>query len=519
MLISGHRQKNDKQNKSNLLIIPMSNYGGIKMKQEKQYIAVDLGAESGRVMLGTVSAEKLVLEEMHRFDNVPIEKDGVLRWDFEALLSEVKAGISKAAKDTDKEIAGIGVDSWGAGMGLIDEQGELIENPYHYRSSTVEMMEKAYEFMPKRRIYENTGLQFMQFNDIYRLLEMRLSNYPPLAKAKNIIFMADLFSYHLCGEMFGEYTLVGCSQLVDMRTGQWSKEIFDKLSLPLEKMPKIVKPGTVVGRLTERVAEELGCERIPFIAVPSHDTASAVAAVPATGGDNWAYLSCGTWSLIGAEVPGAIINDKTFDYDFTNEGGVDNTIRLLKNVMGLWLVQECRRHWQSQGLELSYGELTEMAQKASAFMAYVDPDCNEFFAPGDMPARINKYLTETQQGTIEDKGQIVRVVLESLSLKDRLILERIEDVTSKQIEVLHIVGGGIQNELLCQFTASATGKKVVAGPVEATASGNILMQARATGQIKTLAQLRQIVANSFEVKEYQPQDTELWQKQYEKINK
>ncbi|MHC4737577.1 MAG: rhamnulokinase [Planctomycetota bacterium] len=484
------------------------------MKEEKQYIAVDLGAESGRVILGTVSGERVVLEEVHRFGNVPIEKEGVLRLDFEGLLCEVKAGISKAAKAANNEISGIGVDSWGAGIGLIDEQGELIENPYHYRSSTVEMMEKAYEFMPKRRIYENTGLQFMQFNDIYRLLEMRVTNYEPLARAKNILFMADLFSYHLCGEVFSEYTLAGCSQLVDMSSGEWSQEIFDSLSLPLEKMAQIVQPGTVVGRLTESVAEELGCERIPFIAVGSHDTASAVASAPATGGYNWAYLSCGTWSLIGVEVPGAIINDKTFEYDFTNEGGVDNTIRLLKNVMGLWLVQECRRHWQSRGPELSYGELTEMAQKAPAFTAYVDPDCNEFFAPGDMPARINKYLTETQQGTIEDKGRMVRVALESLAFKYRLVLERIEDVISNRIDVLHIVGGGIQNELLCQFAANATGKKVIAGPVEATASGNILMQAMATGQIKTLAQLRQIVANSFEMKEYQPRDSELWQKHY-----
>ncbi len=290
----------------------IGNYGSIKMKQEKQYIGVDLGAESGRVMSGTVSAEKLVLEEIHRFDNVPIEKDGELRWDFEALLSEVKAGISKAVKHTDKEIAGIGVDSWGAGMGLLDEGGDLIENPYHYRSSTVEMMEKAYEFMPKRRIYENTGLQFMQFNDIYRLLDMKLCDYGPLAKAKNIIFMADLFSYHLCGEMFGEYSLASCSQLVDMKTGQWSKEIFEKLDLPLEKMPRIVRPGTVVGKLTESVAEELDCGRIPVIAIASHDTGSAVAAVPAVGSGNWAYLSSGTWSLIGAQVNEAIVNDATF---------------------------------------------------------------------------------------------------------------------------------------------------------------------------------------------------------------
>ena len=394
---------------------------------------------------------------------------------------------------------------------------ELIENPYHYRSSTVEMMEKAFEFMDKRSIYEQTGLQFMQFNDIYRLCDMKLCDYGPLAKAKNIIFMADLFSYHLCGEMFGEYTLAGCTQLVDMRTGEWSKSIFDKLDLPLEKMPRIVRPGTVVGKLTESVAEELDCGRIPVIAIASHDTGSAVAAVPAVGDGGWAYLSSGTWSLIGAEVNEAIVNDATFEYDFTNEGGVENTIRLLKNVMGLWLVQECRRQWQRDGVELSYGEMAAMAEGAPAFAGRINPDHNEFFAPGDMPGKINKYLAETGQGAIEDKGTLLRVILESLAFKYKLVIERIEEVTGEGVEVLHIVGGGIKNELLCQFAANALGKKVVAGPVEATASGNILMQAMAVGQVESLGQLRGIVADSFELNEYRPRNAEMWQEQYEKM--
>lgn len=487
------------------------------MREKSQYIAIDLGAESGRVMLGEISDCKLTLHEIYRFSNGPKEKDGSLRWDFKSLFSEIKTGVAKAVSAGAGEISGIGIDSWGAGMGLIDAEGKLIENPYHYRSSTIEMMEKAYELMPKREIYENTGLQFMQFNDIYRLLEMRLSNYEPLARAKNIIFIADLFSYQLCGEMFGEYTLVSCSQLVNMKTGQWSKEIFDRLSLPLEKMPRIVKPGTVVGRLTERVAEELACTRIPVIAVASHDTGSAVAAVPARQNENWAYLSSGTWSLIGVEVPEAIINDRTFKYDFTNEGGVEETICLLKNVMGLWLVQECKRQWQREGIELSYSELSRMAEKAEAFAAYIDPDYNEFFAPGDMPTRINSYLSKRGQKRIDDKGQMIRVILESLAFKYRLVIERIEEVTGKSIDCLHIVGGGIQNELLCRFAADALGRKVIAGPVEATTSGNILMQARATGQIKSLAEIREVVRNSFELKEYQPKEAQLWEEQYKKI--
>ena len=270
------------------------------------------------------------------------------------------------------------------------------------------------------------------------------------------------------------------------------------------------------------MSKEIGCEPIDVIAVGSHDTTSAVAAVPAGQGplDNkWAYISSGTWSLMGVEVPEAIINDKTFEYQFTNEGGVENTIRLLKNIMGLWLVQECRRKWQGEGVDLSYRQIIDMAEAAVPFAAHIDPDYSGFFSPGNMPKRINEYLTGTGQKPIDDKGQMIRVILESLAFKYRSVMEAIEDVTEESVETLHIVGGGIQNELLCQFTANAIGKKVITGPIEATAAGNILMQAKATGQIKSLAELREIVRNSFEPKEYQPQDTELWQKQYEKINK
>ena len=491
------------------------------MKQERQYIAVDLGAESGRVMLGSVSERELILEEIHRFSNGPIKESGSLRWDFNRLLSEIKAGIGKAVKAANGRVSGIGVDSWGSDFGLIGADGKLLENPYHYRDSRTEgMMEEAFKLMDKRQIYENTGLQFMQLNNLYQLLSMRMANSDVLAKAKYLIFTADLYSYHLCGRVYSEYTLASTSQMMDMRTGQWSKEIFDKLSLPIEIIPDIVKSGTVVGQLTEEVAKEIGCEPIDVIAVGSHDTASAVAAVPAGEGppaNNWAYISSGTWSLMGVEVPEAIINDKTFEYQFTNEGGVENTIRLLKNIMGLWLVQECRRQWRREGVDLSYREITDMAEEAELFVAHIDPDYSGFFSPGDMPKRINGYLTETGQKPIEDYGQMIRVILESLALKYRSVMEAIEDVTKEPVEVLHIVGGGIQNELLCQFTANAVGKKVITGPIEATAAGNVLMQAKAIGQIKSLTELRKTVRNSFELKEYQPQNTQLWDQQYEKI--
>ncbi len=489
------------------------------MADEKKYIAVDLGAESGRVMIGAVSDERIVLKEIHRFGNGPIEEDGSLKWDFNKLISEIKTGISKAAKTAGNDIAGIGVDSWGVDFGLLDADDKLIENPYHYRDSrTNGMMEKAFELLSKREIYEHTGIQFMQLNSVYQLLSMRLANSGVMAKAKNLIFIADLVSYYLCGEIFAEYSLASTSQFMDMRASRWSKEVLDRLSLPVGILPRIVKPGTIVGQLTAKVQKELGCGPIPVIAIGSHDTASAIAGVPA-GVGNWAYLSSGTWSLMGVEIPRAIINDKTFEYEFTNEGGVENKIRLLKNIMGLWLMQECRRQWQKEGTDLSYNELTAMAEKAEPFAGFLNVDDGVFLALGDMPKRINEYLARTGQKTTQDKGQINRIIMESLALKYRQVMDAIENITGDTIEQLHIVGGGIKNELLCRFTANAIGKKVITGPIEATASGNILMQAKAAGQIETLDQAREIVRNSFNLKEYQPQNTSLWQEQYESRKK
>jgi rhamnulokinase len=486
------------------------------MAEKANYIAVDLGAESGRVMLGRIAGGRLTLEQTHRFGNGPIQEQGTLRWDFPRLLAEIKTGIGMAVQAADGKVAGIGVDTWGVDFGLLGADGRLLENPYHYRDSrTNDMMDKAFGIMPKRRVYENTGIQFMQLNSLYQLLAMRLADSPGLAQADRLLFVADLFTYFLCGKALGEYTMASTSQMMDMRTGQWSQPIFEELGLPMKIMPKITRPGAVTAHLTDEVARGIGCGKIPVIAVGSHDTASAVLGVPARG-DTWAYLSSGTWSLMGVELPQAIVNDKTFQYEFTNEGGVENTIRLLKNIMGLWLVQECKRRWQREGQDLSYGELTQMAAKAKPFFGYINCDNSEFLAPGDMPARINKCLSDTGQKPTQDKGQMVRLVLESLALKYRRVLNAIEDVTGNTIDVLHIVGGGIQNELLCQFTADATGRKVITGPIEATASGNILMQAKATGQLKSIAEAREVIRNSFELKEYQPQDTARWGKQYNK---
>jgi rhamnulokinase len=478
------------------------------MADEKRYIAVDLGAESGRVMLGIVSANKIRLEEIHRFLNGPLEQDGSLRWDFPRLMSEVKTGIGKAAKKSG-DIAGIGVDSWGVDFGLIDDTGNLIENPYHYRDSrTNVMLEKTFELMPKREIYEHTGIQFMQLNTLYQLLSMRLSNSPVLAKAKRLIFMADLVSYFLSGKPYAEYSLASTSQLLDMRSDKWSRAIFQKMNLPLEIMPEIVRSGTVIGTLTDNIASQIGCPQIPVIAVASHDTASAVAAVPAEEKTRWAYLSSGTWSLMGVESRNPVINDKTFAYSFTNEGGVDGTIRLLKNIMGLWLIQECKKLWQKNGDDLSYDQLTAMAAKAKSGSATIDVDDSCFLAPGDMPRRINDYLAKTGQQTIDDKGQMVRMLLENLARKYAETISRLEVVTGNRFDRLHVVGGGSQNDLLNQLTADATGKIVTAGPVEATAIGSILMQAKATGHITRISQARELVRRSFMPKEYRPKPSD-----------
>ena len=478
--------------------------------QHNNYIAVDLGAESGRVMLASLSAEKITIHEIHRFANTPLDADGSIRWNFPEILKEIKAGLAKAINQADGSIAGIAVDSWGSDFGLLDENDQLLENPYHYRDpKTNGIMDKAFALMPKRSIFEHTGSQFMQGNSLYQLLAMRLSSSPSLAKAKKLIFIADLVSYFLCSRPYAEYTLASTSQFMNMHTGQWSNALLKALDLPAHILPEIVKPGTVVGQLQPHICEELACEPIKVIAVGSHDTASAVVAVPAQQ-EPWAYISSGTWSLMGVEIPTAIINDTTFKYALTNEGGVNGTIRLLKIIMGLWPLQQCRREWQRQGTDLSYDQLTDLAARAKPFAAFIDPDCPDFLAPGDMPRRINNYLARTSQQTIDDKGQMARVILEGLALRYAQAMRALEEVTDKNIKVLHIVGGGSKNELLAQFASNATGKKVLTGPTEATACGNVLTQALACGQLDSLKQGRRLIANSFELKEFQPADIKTW---------
>jgi rhamnulokinase len=487
------------------------------MDVTKNYIAIDLGASSGRLILGSVKDNKIFLEELHRFENGPIENNGSLQWDFAKLTAEIEEGLKKAVKRAGK-IESISVDSWGVDFGLLDNKGNLLENPYHYRDKRTDtMMDEVFSIVPKRQVYEITGIQFLQFNSIYQLMALKLQRPQLLEKTDKILFMADLVANHLCGEIFSEYTLASTSQLLDMKKSVWSDELFKKLSLPLNIMPKVIQPGSVVGKLKKQLAKKIGSEQIPIVATGSHDTACAVASVPAVNGNNWAYLSSGTWSLAGIEIPKPLINENTYKYQFTNEGGAYSTIRLLKNIMGLWLIQECRRNWNQQGEKLSFATLAAMAEKSPAFKAVINPNDTRFLSPCDMPTVINDYLAEKGFDRTNDKGRLIRIIIESLAFYYRRVLDILEDITGKKIDVLHLVGGGIQNELLCQFTANSIGRKVVAGPVEATAMGNIMIQAIAAGQIKNISEGRKIIGNSVDLKVYQPIEHEVWNKKYQQV--
>jgi rhamnulokinase len=480
------------------------------MPKRHDYIAVDLGAESGRVILGTISDSKLTMKEVHRFLNTPLEIEGSRRWDYDKLFAEIKAGIAKALKECGGQAEGIGVDSWGVDFGLIDSDGNLVEMPYCYRDKRNQpAYEQALKIMPAKDIYANSGIQLMAINTLYQLIAMKSSE--ALKKAKKMLFTADLYAYSLCGRAFCEYTLASTSQIMDMKAGKWSSKIFDAFGLDTGLMPDLVKAGTKVGKLKDSICKEMGCNAVDLIAVGSHDTACAVAAIPKSS-ENWAYLSSGTWSLIGVETKQAIINDKSYQHGFTNEGGFGDTIRFLKNIVGLWMLQECRRHWQKEGQDFTYEQLTNMAQKAEPFKASLDLNRDEFVLSGDMPNKINSYLKQSGQKEISDKGQMARIILESLAFEYGNKLNAIEEITGKKIDVLHIVGGGSKNELLSQFAANATGRKVITGPVEATAIGNILIQAIAKGHVESIEKAREIVRTSFEVKEYYPQDTDVWQK-------
>lgn len=487
------------------------------MADANTYLAVDLGAESGRVILGRIEAGKLELEEIHRFSNGPVNTPDGIHWDVLRLWSEIKHGITLAVRKHGGQIAGLGLDTWGVDFGLLDQNGALLGNPFHYRDSRNDgMLDKAYQRLPREQIFEHTGIQFMQINTLYQLLAMQLQGSGALKSAETLLMMPDLFNYWLTGVKTSEFSIATTSQCFDPRQGSWSAPLLDALDLPTSIFPPIVQPGTVIGALLPDVARETGAGVLKVIAPACHDTASAVVAVPAAEKE-YAWISSGTWSLMGTDSALPVITPESLKFNLTNEGGVFGSIRLLKNITGLWLVQECRRTWAAQGEELGYGELTAMAGQAAPLRSLIDPDSPDFARPGDMPERIQHYCQKTGQPVPISKGEIVRCALESLALKYRVVLEMLESVTGRKMEALHIMGGGTRNRLLNQFSANACNLRTITGPVEATAIGNILMQAIALGHISSLAAGRQIVRQSFDVETFEPEDRQAWDLAYQRF--
>ncbi len=428
------------------------------MAETTDYLALDLGAESGRGLLGRFDGERLELEELHRFPNLPVRMLDTLYWDLPRLLAECKTALGKAASG--RSLDSVGIDTWGVDFGLVGWGNTLLGNPVHYRDRRTDgMLDLACDLVPKREIYDRSGLQFLPINTAYQLLAMVRSDSPLLKVAETLLLMPDLFAWLLTGERTGERTDASTTQLYDPTTAQWSDPLCLGLGIPREILPDLIDPGTEIGPLTRSVTDELGIAPVRVLATAGHDTASAVAAVPAANSGaekpDWCYLSSGTWSLLGVETPRPIINDATYRDNFTNEGGVSGTTRLLKNIMGLWLVQECRRTWAKQGREFSYNELEAMAKKSRPFVALINPDDPSFFAPGDMPARISAYCQKTGQTPPTDEGAFVRCCLESLALRYRWTISRLEKIVGGPIKTIHVVGGGSRNILLNHFTADA----------------------------------------------------------------
>ena len=480
-------------------------------------LAFDFGASSGRAIVATYENGKVTMEEVHRFSNDPVMVGGTFYWDILRLFHEIKQGISKCVAAGHKDIESIGIDTWGVDFGLLDKDGRLLENPVNYRDKrTVGVKEKAFEVCGKENMYKAAGLQFNDFNTIFQLYSLKLQRPELLERAETLLFIPDLLAYFLTGKKSVEYTIASTSELLDAKKRDYDFGMLEKLGIKKEIMPKIVKPGTVKGKLSADIAEELGIDRIDVIASASHDTASAVAAAPIKKGESSCFISCGTWSLLGAELDEPIINDVSFAEDFTNEGGVENTIRFLKNISGLWLMQETRRQWIREGEDISFKDIDKMLETEKSADVYIDPTRSEFVAPGNMPKRIDDFLIRTNQKIPASKGQTALCILESLALTYRYYIEALEKILGRKIDVIHIIGGGVKDVNLCKFTANATGKKVTAGPVEATAIGNISVQLIAKGAIKDIESARKQISD---VKEYLPEDGDVWAEKYAKFLK
>ena len=478
----------------------------------KKVLAIDFGASSGRAIIGSFDGKKITLEEIHRFSNDPVSVNGTTYWDVLRLFHEIKQGLIKAKSYG--EISSIGIDTWGVDFGLIDKYGQLLENPIHYRDlRTKGMIEEADKSIPLRELYNMTGIQFMELNTIFQLLSLAKNRPHILERADKLLFMPDLFGYMLTGKKTTEYSIATTSQLVDINTKSWSSEIFEKLGIPQSIMCDIVKSGTVLGELSDCVCEECGLDKIKVISVCGHDTQSAITAVPCPD-KQFAFISSGTWSLFGTELAEPIVNDKAFEINVTNEGGYGESTGFLKNIIGLWLIQESRRQFARDGKQYSYADLEREALAAKPFACFIDPDAPEFVPHGNIPERIREYCRKTNQYVPETVGEIMRCIYESLAMKYRETFEKLCECTERDYEVIHVIGGGTKDTLLCQLTANACDRDVVAGPIEATVLVNIAVQLLASGDIKSIAEARQIIADSESVTKYAPQDADKWAEAY-----
>lgn len=479
----------------------------------KRVLAFDFGASSGRAIIGCFDGDKITLEEVHRFSNDPVSVGGTVYWDVLRLFYEIKQGIIKA------KIAGgfdsIGIDTWGVDFGLIDSEGKLMENPVHYRDArTVGLVDEAFKTMPKEKLYGITGIQFMELNTLFQLISLKKYRSWMLERADKMLFMPDLFGYMLTGKMCAEYSIASTSQLIDLDKKTWSKEILDAFGIKESVFAPLVQPGTVLGELSKEVCEECGVDPVPVISVCGHDTQSAITSVPCEDGD-FAFLSSGTWSLFGTELDKPIVNETSMNINITNEGGFDGSTGFLKNIIGLWLIQESRRQWKREGKEYSYADLEKLALAAEPFKCFIDPDAPEFVPHGNIPERVREFCRKTGQYVPETVGEIMRCIYESLAMKYRLTFEKLRECTERDYPVIHVIGGGTKDGLLCQMTANSCDRTVKAGPIEATVMGNVAVQLMSDGSVKNIGQARKIVADSSELKTFEPKDTDKWAGAYE----
>ena len=479
----------------------------------KHYVAIDLGASSGRVILGSFGAERLNLQVVHRFPN-PIQKvAGRLRWNTRLIFKEIKAGLKKIGS-LDLVVASLGVDTWGVDYGLFDDAGQLLEEPVCYRDQRTDgIMDEVLELVSREDIFKKTGIQFLPINTLYQIVAQRkLGEWPE--QAAKLLMMPDIFHYYLCGEMVGEYTIATTTQLFNAKERLWDQELFSRLELPIEIMPKLAQPGQAVGTLEPSLQSELGLPPIKITLPATHDTGSAVIGTPLSAG--WGYVSSGTWSLVGIETEDPILTARAAPHNFTNEGGAYGTTRFLKNVMGLWILESCRREWAEHGTVLSYGDLMPAMAATPTFQGFIYTDDLQFLNPASMLNQVLAYLKETGQKSVNDQVGLSKTILESLAMRYASVFQEVEMLTGEPLLGVHIVGGGSQNEFLNQATANATGLPVLAGPVESTAIGNLIVQAIADGRFKDLDGARSYVRQSIPVKSYLPQDVESWEREFER---